>query len=130
MGVETNTAIVSATQFNRSGMTNSDPGLDDISDSIGLSYISDLILAITETPELIKMKRYAVKQLKNRYNDLNRYPKFLIGVEKSKMRLFDAPMEEQQELIIDRIYEEEDVPIMDDERVGSKFGKEFWANMR
>ena len=90
LAVEFNLPIVSATQTTRSGFGNSDPGLEDTSESFGLPATADLMLALVSNDELQSMNQILVKQLKNRYNDPNIYKRFVVGVDRSKMRLSDV----------------------------------------
>ena len=95
LAVEFDVPIVSATQTTRSGYSNSDIGLEDTSESFGLPATADLMFAIISTEELESMGQLAVKQLKNRYNDPTYKKRFVIGVDRSKMRLFDVNDSEQ-----------------------------------
>jgi len=90
--------ILSATQTTRSGFTNSDIGMEDVSESFGLAATCDLLFALISTDELEALNQMLVKQLKNRYGDKSYYKKFVIGVDKSKMRLYDAEPSAQQGL--------------------------------
>jgi len=90
LAVEFDVPIVSATQTTRSGFSSSDPGLEDTSESFGLPATADLMFALVSTEELEEDGQVMVKQLKNRYNDLNMHKRFLLGIDKSYMRLFDA----------------------------------------
>ena len=90
LAVEFNVPIVSATQTTRSGFGNSDPGLEDTSESFGLPATADLMFALISNDELTKLGQIMVKQLKNRYNDPNKDKRFVIGVDRSKMRLSDV----------------------------------------
>lgn len=85
-----NVAILTGAQFNRSGMDNSDPGLGNTSESIGIPFTTDLMLAIFKTGELVKLGQVCFKQLKNRYNDENYFNKFIMGLDKPKMRFYDV----------------------------------------
>jgi len=98
LAVEYSVPIVSATQTTRSGFTNSDPGLEDTSESFGLPATVDLMLALISTEELEEMGQIMVKQLKNRYNDPSYYKKFVIGVDRSKMKLYDVEVSAQQNI--------------------------------
>ena len=90
LAVEFNVPIVSATQTTRSGYSNSDVGLEDTSESFGLPATADFMFALIATEELHQLNQIMVKQLKNRYSDPNVDKKFVIGVDKSKMRLYDV----------------------------------------
>ena len=90
LAVEQNLPIVSATQTTRSGFTNSDPGLEDTSESFGLPATADFMFALVSNEELDNLGQILVKQLKNRYSDPNLYKRFVVGIDRSKMRLYDA----------------------------------------
>ena len=89
LAVENNVPIVSATQTTRGGYGNTDVELTDTSESFGLPATADLMFALISTEDLEKMGQLMVKQLKNRYNDPSQHKRFLIGVDRSKMRLYD-----------------------------------------
>ena len=93
LAVETDVPIVSATQTTRSGYSNSDVDLTDTSESFGLPATADLMFALISTEELEEVNQIMVKQLKNRYNDLNRNKRFVIGIDRSKMKLYDCDQE-------------------------------------
>jgi replicative DNA helicase len=95
LAVEYNVPIVSATQTTRSGFTSSDPGLEDTSESFGLPATADLMFALISSEELEEMGQIMVKQLKNRYNDPGYYKRFTLGVDRSKMRLYDIEQSAQ-----------------------------------
>ena len=95
LAVETNVPIMSATQTTRSGFSNTDIGLEDTSESFGLPATANLMFALISTEELDKDNHIAVKQLKIRYNDPNVNKRFVIGIDRSKMKLYDC---EQQQL--------------------------------
>ena len=90
LAVENNVPIVSATQTTRSGFGSSDPDLTDTSESFGLPATADLMFALISTEELEQQGRIMVKQLKNRYNDPTNSRKFMIGIDRSKMKLYDV----------------------------------------
>lgn len=98
LGVEFDVPIVSATQTTRSGYGSSDPGLEDTSESFGLPATADLMFALITNEELDKDGQIMVKQLKNRYNDPNFHKRFLIGVNKLHMRLYDLDESAQKEI--------------------------------
>jgi len=87
LAVEFAVPIMSATQTTRSGFSNSDPGLEDTSESFGLPATADLMFALISNEELDNQNQIMVKQLKNRYNDPTQYKRFVIGVDRSKMKL-------------------------------------------
>jgi replicative DNA helicase len=90
LAVEHNVPIVSATQTTRSGFGNSDPDLTDTSESFGLPATADFMFALISTDELEQQGRLMVKQLKNRYSDLVTSRKFMVGIDRSKMKLYDV----------------------------------------
>ena len=118
LAVEFNVPIVSATQTTRSGFTNSDPGLEDTSESFGLPATADLMFALVSNEELEQLNQIIVKQLKNRYNDPSFYKRFVIGVDRSKMKLYDVEASAQVGLS-DAGQVQDDVPMFDK----SEFGK-------
>ena len=95
LAVEFNLPIVSATQTTRSGYGSSDPGLEDTSESFGLPATADLMFALVSNEELEQQGQIMIKQLKNRYNDPNRDKRFLVGIDRSKMRLCDVDASDQ-----------------------------------
>ena len=99
LAVEFDVPVVSATQTTRSGYGNSDVGLEDTSESFGLPATADLMFALISTEELEQQGQMMVKQLKNRYNDPTYHKRFVIGVDRSKMRLYDV--EETQQTLTD-----------------------------
>ena len=90
LAVETNVPIMSATQTTRSGFVSSDIGLEDTSESFGLPATADLMFALISTEELDDLNQIAVKQLKNRYNDPTVNKRFVLGIDRAKMRLYDV----------------------------------------
>ena len=113
LAVEFDLPIFSATQTTRSGYSNSDIGLEDTSESFGLPATADLMFALISTEELEQQGQFMVKQLKNRYNDPTLHKRFVIGVDRSKMRLFDV--EENQQTLTD------DTPVFDKTETGKRF---------
>lgn len=105
LAVEFNIPIMSATQTTRSGFNSSDPGLEDTSESFGLPATADLMIALISNDELAAQNQIMVKQLKNRYNDPNVYKRFVVGVDRGKMKLYDIA-EADAGLV-------QDVPVMD-----------------
>lgn len=81
--------LISCTQFNRSGSTDSDPELDDISESFAIAMTVDFMAAIVNTEELEQLNQLLIKQLKNRYGDKSANKRFIVGVDRAKMRLYD-----------------------------------------
>ena len=113
LAVEFDLPVFSATQTTRSGYSNSDIGLEDTSESFGLPATADLMFALISTEELEKQGQFMVKQLKNRYNDPTQHKRFVIGVDRSKMRLYDV--EENQQTLTD------DTPVFDKTDTGKRF---------
>jgi hypothetical protein len=101
LGVEFNVPIVSATQTTRSGFTSSDIGLEDTSESFGLPATADLMFALISTEELEAMGQIMVKQLKNRYSDLYKYRRFVVGIDRAKMRLYNVEQSAQENIVDD-----------------------------
>ncbi len=115
LAVEFNVPIVSATQTTRSGFGSSDPGLEDTSESFGLPATADLMFALVSNDELAAQNQILVKQLKNRYNDPNMHKRFVISVDRSKMKLSDAP-DAKENLV-------QDVPVMDNSNTAQQTDK-------
>jgi replicative DNA helicase len=113
LAVEKNVPIVSATQLNRTGFSNSDPGLEDTSESFALPATVDFMVALISTEEMEQLGQIMVKQLKNRYNDPTQYRRFVIGVDRSKMRLFNTEQSAQGDIVDDR-------PVMDKSEFGER----------
>lgn len=99
LAVEFDVPIVSATQTTRSGFTSSDPGLEDTSESFGLPATADFMFALISTEELQQLNQIMVKQLKNRYNDLNAYKRFVVGIDRAKMKLYDVEQAAQDDIV-------------------------------
>ena len=116
LAVETNVPIMSATQTTRSGYSNSDVGLEDTSESFGLPATADLMFALISNEELDELNQIAVKQLKNRYNDPTTNKRFVIGIDRSKMLLYDVEMKEQDDLV-----DNGQEPVFDKTSFGVKF---------
>ena len=121
LAVEANVPIVSATQTTRSGFASSDVDLTDTSESFGLPATADLMFALISTEELEGLNQIMVKQLKNRYNDPTIFKRFVIGVDRAKMRLYDCEQKAQED-ILDNGQEEE---YNKDEKVSKKTFAEF-----
>lgn len=101
LAVEHNLPIVSATQTNRTGFTNSDVGLEDTSESFGLPATADFMFAIITNEQMASLNQLLVKQLKNRYSDPNINRKFIVGVDRSKMKLYNVEQSAQRDIIDD-----------------------------
>ena len=113
LAVEANVPIVSATQTTRSGYGSSDVELTDTSESFGLPATADLMFALISTDELEELGQIMVKQLKNRYNDPTVYKRFIVGIDRAKMRLYDCEQTAQNDMVDsgqDEEYTYEDKP--------------------
>jgi replicative DNA helicase len=99
LAVEFSVPIVSATQTTRSGFTSSDPGLEDTSESFGLPATADFMFALISTEELEQLNQLMVKQLKNRYNDPNTFKRFVVGIDRAKMKLYDVEQSAQEDIV-------------------------------
>ena len=118
LAVEFDVPIVSATQTTRSGYSSSDVGLEDTSESFGLPATADFMFALISTEELQDLGQIMVKQLKNRYNDLGVNRRFVVGIDRAKMRLYNVEQSAQEDLL--------DGPVMDN----TKFGEEDYERNR
>jgi hypothetical protein len=112
LAVEYNVPIISATQTTRAGYASTDIGLTDTSESFGLPATADFMFALITSDELEELDQMVIKQLKNRYNDPTIFKRFVIGVDRSRMKLYDCEQEAQEELIESAI-EQSDTPVMD-----------------
>lgn len=127
LAVEQNVPIVSATQTTRSGYTNTDLGLEDTSESFGLPATADFMFALISSEELESLGQIMVKQLKNRYNDPTSYRKFVVGVDRAKMKLYDVEQQAQDDI-------SDDKPAFDSSESGKristerKFNKDLFAD--
>lgn len=101
LAVEFDVPLVSATQTTRSGYSNSDVGLEDTSESFGLPATADFMFAIVSTEELEDLNQIMIKQLKNRYGDPNMHRRFVVGIDRAKMKLYDTEQESQEDLMDD-----------------------------
>ena len=99
LAVEFNLPVVSATQTTRSGYSNSDVDLTDTSESFGLPATADFMFALITNEELENLGQIMVKQLKNRYSDPNYYKRFVVGVDRAKMRLYDTEQSAQEDIL-------------------------------
>ena len=111
--------LLTATQSNREAQTSTDIDLTNTSESIGLPQTCDLMLALISSEELENLNQLMIKQLKNRYNDPNYYKRFVVGIDRSKMRLFDLEESAQKDIIDSGQDKDDDMPAFDK----SSFGK-------
>ena len=102
LAVEFNVPIMSATQTTRSGFGNSDVGLEDTSESFGLPATADFMFALISSEELEQLGQIMVKQLKNRWGPIDQYKRFMVGIDRSKMKLYDAEISAQEGMVDDR----------------------------
>jgi archaellum biogenesis ATPase FlaH len=126
LAVEFNVPLVSATQTTRSGYTNSDVGLEDTSESFGLPATADFLIALISSEELEDLGQIMIKQLKNRYGDPGLYKRFVVGIDRAKMRLFDCEQVAQEDVI-------DDGPVFDKGDYGKRWKEEDsmqWATKK
>ena len=125
LAVEANVPIVSATQTTRSGYASSDVDLTDTSESFGLPATADLMFALISTDELQELGQIMVKQLKNRYNDPTIHKRFIVGIDRAKMRLYDCEQSAQGDILDngqdDEYNDEENTKSFKDKFGGFKF---------
>ena len=108
MAVEFNVPVWSATQLTRSGYSSTDPGMEDTSESFGLPATADFFVALVVTEQLQQLNQIMVKQLKNRYNDPTLNKRFVVGVDRAKMKLYDV--EETAQNLADSGQESDPIP--------------------
>jgi len=120
LAVEANVPIVSATQTTRSGFASSDVDLTDTSESFGLPATADLMFALISTEELEGLSQIMVKQLKNRYNDPTIHKRFIVGIDRAKMRIYDCEQKAQEDVLDSGANEE-----YNDEKIPKKSFAEF-----
>lgn len=119
LAVEFGIPIVTATQTNRSGFTSSDPGLEDTSESFGLPATADFMIALVTSEELEALGQLMVKQLKNRWGDISSPKRFVVGVNRAKMKLYDVEQSAQN-----GINGDEDKSVMDSSDFGERLEEE------
>ena len=119
LAVEYDVPMVSATQTTRSGYGSTDIGLEDTSESFGLPATADLMFALITSDELEELDQLVVKQLKNRYNDPTIFKRFVIGIDRARMKLYDCEQEAQEELFDSD--DNDDTPVFDRVRGSEKF---------
>lgn len=120
---EFNVPVITAMQTNRSGYENSDIDLTSTSESMGAPMTADVMWAIIATEELLEMNQYMVKQLKNRFSDIEKFKRFVIGVDKMKMRLFNA-----EDSAMDNVLQND--VVMDNTPSGRTGGKPNWGSFK
>jgi replicative DNA helicase len=109
LAVEFKLPIVSATQTTRTGYSSSDVELTDTSESFGLPATADFMIALISTEELADMGQIMVKQLKNRYGDPNKFKRFVIGVDRAKMKFYDVEQGAQENLLEGPVFDRTDM---------------------
>ncbi len=123
LAVEFDVPIMSATQTNRTGFVSTDVGLEDTSESFGLPATADFMFALISTEDMQELDQVMVKQLKNRYNDPGYHKRFVLGVDRAKMRLYDCEQSAQDELV--------DIgPVMDQTTTGKRISSEKQAEFK
>jgi len=127
LAVEFNVPVMTATQTTRSGFSNSDVGLEDTSESFGLPATADFMFALISTEDLEELGQLMVKQLKNRWGDVGAPKRFVVGIDRSKMRLFDAEESAQQGIMGSPSGNKKnnDVALMDDTAFGGRLEDEM-----
>ena len=123
LAVEFNIPIVSATQTTRSGFGSSDVELTDTSESFGLPATADLMFALISTEELDELGQIMVKQLKNRYNDPTLHKRFVVGIDRAKMRLYDVEQSAQKDILDSGKEEEYNYEEIKNSSLKEKFGQ-------
>ena len=118
LAVECNVPIVSATQTTRTGYSSSDVGLEDTSESFGLPATADFMFALISSEELQQLGQIMVKQLKNRYGDPAVHKRFVIGVDYSKMKLYNTEESAQDDLV-------DDTPVFDKTHTGERYENDY-----
>ena len=118
LAVEFGVPVVSATQTTRSGYGNSDVELTDTSESFGLPATADFMIAITSTEELEQLGQLMIKQLKNRYGDPAMYKRFVVGVDRARMKMYDCEQSAQDDIM-------HDTPVMDKTETGRRYEEDY-----
>jgi replicative DNA helicase len=120
LAMEFNCAIVTSSQFNRSGYDNSDVDLTNTSESMGITHTADAIFALISSEDLEGRGQLMIKQLKNRWGDIGYYRRFVVGVDRARMKLFDAEDDAQKDIQKEPTLPENDEPIFDKTMFGDK----------
>ena len=123
LAVEFDLPIFSATQTTRTGYASTDIGLEDTSESFGLHATADFMFAIISTEELEKKNQFLVKQLKNRYNDPTINRKFMLGVDRSKMRIYDVEQNAQEDIVDANQQDEPEKSVFDNSETAKRLNK-------
>ena len=109
LAVEFDLPVVSATQTTRSGFTSSDLGLEDTSESFGLPATADFMFAIISTEEIEELNQILIKQLKNRYSDPSLHKRFVVGVDRAKMTLYNVEQSAQDDIMDEPVFEHTEI---------------------
>ena len=127
--MEFNCAVVTSSQFNRDGYGNSDVDLTNTSESMGITHTADCILGLVTSEQLDELGQLMIKQLKNRWGDLGYYRRFLVGIDRSKMKIYELEESAQKNINIDgngggnsgKKYSD-DAPVFDKTDIGQRLG--------
>lgn len=131
LAVEHNLPIVTATQLNREGFSSSDPEMTDTSESFGLPFTVDFMIAAIRNEELDSLNQIMFKQLKNRYEDVNNIKRFVVGIDRPKMRLYDVETSAQNISNETKTRKEKnDEPVMDQTEFQNRWNDEIPKNNR
>jgi replicative DNA helicase len=123
LAMEFNCAVVTSSQFNRDGYGNSDVDLTNTSESMGITHTADCILGLITSEALDDLGQLMIKQLKNRWGDLSHYRKFLVGIDKSKMKIYNLEESAQQNISTGDANQQKDTgPAFDKGDFGSRMG--------
>ena len=129
LAMEFNCAVVTSSQFNRDGYGNSDVDLTNTSESMGITHTADCILGLVTSEQLDELGQLMIKQLKNRWGDLGYYRRFLVGIDRSKMKIYELEESAQKNINIDgngggnsgKKYSD-DAPVFDKTDIGQRLG--------
>ncbi len=129
LAMEFNCAIVTSSQFNRDGYGNSDVDLTNTSESMGITHTADCILGLVTSEQLDELGQLMIKQLKNRWGDLGYYRRFLVGVERAKMKIYELEESAQKNISFDsnggsgkKSNDDDDTPMFDKTDIGQRLG--------
>ena len=128
LAMEFNCAIVTSSQFNRDGYGNSDVDLTNTSESMGITHTADCILGLVTSEQLDELGQLMIKQLKNRWGDLGYYRRFLVGVERAKMKIYELEESAQKNISFDsnggsgKKSNDDDTPMFDKTDIGQRLG--------
>lgn len=128
LAVEYNVPILTATQVTRSGYNSSDVELTDTSESFGLPATADLMFALIRTEELDELNQVMVKQLKNRYNDPSYYKRFVLGIDRAKMKLYDLEPSAQKDIMDSG--QDDDKPVFDKSKFGERSQQDGFSGFK